>query len=43
MFELDRNLAEYPAQTCACQLAGIAEPPAGWADASREMNLCEGG
>ncbi|KAL5248921.1 hypothetical protein ACHWQZ_G017946 [Mnemiopsis leidyi] len=41
IFELDRQLSEIPAQTCPCQLAGIAEPPAGWADASREMNICE--
>ena len=42
VFELDRQLCDLPGQASPCQLFGIAEPPAGWADASREMNLCDG-
>ena len=41
VFELDRTLAELPAQATPCSLAGVVEPPQGWADAQRELNICE--
>ena len=39
VFELDRELRNVAMQTSPSQLASIAEPPNGWADAAKEINI----